>query len=56
MDDSVGKTMEEDALNDDTFDDEDLPQPLDVNDDDDDDDVVLDNEAVVVVGENALAL
>ena len=52
MDDSVGKTMEEDALNDDTFDDEDLPQPLD----DDDDDVVLDNEAVVVGGENALAI
>ena len=54
MDDSVGKTMEEDALNDDTFDDEDLPQPLDVNDDDDD--VVLDNEAVVVGDENALAI
>lgn len=54
MDDSVGKTMEEDAFNDDTFDDEDLPQPLDVNDDDDD--VVLDNEAVVVGGENALAI
>lgn len=52
MDDSVGKTMEEDAFNDDTFDDEDLPQPLDVNDDD----VVLDNEAVVVGGENALAI
>ncbi len=52
MDDSVGKTMEEDAFNDDTFDDEDLPQPLDVNDDD----VVLDNEAVVVGDENALAI